>query len=48
MGSNNTLFETVPIWMDTECLLILGLFFCKDRQNVKAQIFYSLLRGSST
>lgn len=47
MGSNNTLFESVPILMDTECLLLLGLFYCQDRENLKAQIFFSLLRSNS-
>ena len=46
-GTNNTLFEAVPIEIDTECLLLLGLLFCRDRQNQKASIFYSLLRGAS-
>jgi hypothetical protein len=46
IGTNNTLFETIPIEIDTECLLLLGLLFCTDRHQQKSQIFYSLLRGS--
>ena len=48
MGSNNTLFESVPIELDTECMLLLGLLYCKDRKNQKASIFYSILRGSNS
>ena len=43
--TNNTLFETIPIDIDTECLLLLGLLFCRDRGRQKASIFYSLLRA---
>ena len=32
-GTNNTLFECVPIGLDTECFLLLGLLYCRDRDN---------------
>ena len=44
-GSNNTLYEQAPALLDTECFLFLGLLFCKDRDNHKAKVFYSLLRS---
>lgn len=45
-GTISTLSEAVPITLDTECLMLLGLLFCEDRDNLKAQIFYSILRGA--
>ena len=41
------LFENVSVELDTECFLLLGLLYCKDRQRRKAQIFYSIIRGAS-
>ena len=34
--------------LDTECFMLLGLLFCRDRQNQKASIFYSLLQGGNS
>ena len=36
----------MPIELDTECLLLLGLLLCKDRNGYKAKVFYSLLRSA--
>ena len=48
IGSNNTVFEEVPIRLDTTCFMLLGLLFCRDRNHQKAKIFYSVLRGATT
>ena len=43
----NDFFQDSDVLLDTECFLLLGLLYCRDRLNQKAQIFYSLLRSSS-
>ena len=47
IGTNGTLHEEYEVELDTECFLLLGLLFCRDRYNRKAQVFYSLLKSGS-
>ena len=47
MGTNGTLHENFEVELDTESFLLLGLLFCRDRYNRKAQVFYSLLKSGS-
>jgi len=47
MNTNNTLFESIKIEIDTQSFLLLGLLFCRDRKQQKASIMYSILRGAS-
>ena len=50
-GASNTLYGSggsEPFTLDTESFLLLGLLFCRDRQQQKASIFYSILRGATS
>ena len=46
-NSNNTLFETIKVELDTQSLLLLGLLYCQDRNQQKASVLYSIMRGAS-
>lgn len=38
--------EESDIDIDSECLLLLGILFCKDRLNKKAEVFYSIVKST--
>ena len=38
--------EESDVEIDTECLLLLGILFCKDRFNSKAEVFYSIVKST--
>ena len=46
--STNTFYGSEQYTLDTECFLLLGLLFCRDRKSQKASIFYSILKGATS
>lgn len=47
IGASGTFFESSVVLIDTEAFMLLGLLYChEDRPNLKASIFYSMLKST--
>jgi len=48
IDTNGSLHEQLELELDTECFMLMGLLFCRDRYSRKAQVFYSILKSDYT